>query len=29
MVNVWIYLVAQLLAAVVAGFVFKAAHPGE
>lgn len=27
--NIWIYLVAQLAAGVVAGLVFKAAHPGE
>jgi aquaporin Z len=27
--NIWIYLVPQLAAAVVAAFVFKAAHPGE
>lgn len=27
--NIWIYLVAQLLAGVVAAYVFKAAHPGE
>jgi aquaporin Z len=27
--NIWIYLVAELAAAIVAAFVFKAAHPGE
>lgn len=27
--SIWIYWVAQLLAAVVAAFVFRAAHPGE
>jgi aquaporin Z len=27
--NIWIFLVPQLLAAVVAAFVFRAAHPGE
>lgn len=27
--NIWIYWVAQLAAAVVAAFVFRAAHPGE
>jgi aquaporin Z len=27
--NIWIYWVAQLVAAVVAAYVFKAAHPGE
>jgi aquaporin Z len=27
--NIWIFLVPQLLAAIVAAFVFRAAHPGE
>lgn len=27
--NIWVYWVAQLLAAVVAAYTFKAAHPGE
>jgi aquaporin Z len=27
--NIWIFLIPQLLAAVVAAFVFRAAHPGE
>lgn len=27
--NIWIFMVPQLLAAVVAAFVFRAAHPGE
>ena len=28
-VNIWIYWVPQLLAGIVAAYVFKAAHPGE
>jgi hypothetical protein len=27
--SIWIYWVAQLVAAVVAAYTFKAAHPGE
>jgi aquaporin Z len=27
--NIWIFLIPQLLAAVIAAFVFRAAHPGE
>lgn len=27
--NIWIYLVAQLVAGVIAAYVFRAAHPGE